>query len=818
MAMNAVPDRKPARGFSLIEVLVAVVILAFSLLALAALQTRLIQASADAKAQSVALALAKERLEEMRGFECISGCGATAYLALDSGSDTLNDDHDSDATTAGMYGGTNYTRSWTVTRYVLPTGTGTVDFCAAGSGACAAITNTSPLPAVGFAPSTEFKTVQVRLAWTDAAGAARVVAMEDAIAALDPQDSARNRRSRGGVSRGPEVIIKDPSTETGVIPIAVGDGSETAATNPKPVNVSRTGDAVVETRFDVLTYSALSGDNAIAQSRVETTVLGCSCTKTATSDKGYRPTYWNGQRYVAPLRNTTNATARASSGVVQSRYCDACCRDHHDAGFTAPQYSPRRGGPSLHKHYRMVGGALVEAGAGEDYLEACRVIRVDGVFSVAADLYNDYFNLLATADSSNSPAPSDVATLNYQNFVLRYLNNRFVAPASGYNGNPIPLSPAPDAQVHNLVDPTPEDTSQPQPESISIHPTTGVKWLHGRGLYIDYLEQAAIDAIGDAKANCRKPDGTPQTDAAKIRDCVLKVLPFTSVNVTEIADWKPLSGTVIKVSNDDFSTSVTLTTPVRGKVTPGTNPESGNAAKDAEARVTPSNSGVAIFGDITPEEQAFAPTTQNYRQPFLVNTSSQGQAGGTFYLNFQNYLITSNDPLQAGFTYGSRDDVCNPGSAENPLPCATLQRETLPYGMTVRVGKYNKSHLDLIQNPCHSNGTTNMPYRSVYDVAFTSSNPVATFGTPVVTNKYATGTIPDGEYTSVSVSTIAQGDTITATFTSPAYRCPLNYPGSGNDFVCTGSGTNAIPTWNWGTDNRGTACPNQLAPPNFAPQ
>jgi type IV pilus modification protein PilV len=815
MAMNAVSDRRPTRGFSLIEVLVAVVILAFSLLALAALQTRLIQASADAKAQSVALSLAKERLEEMRGFECITGCG-TNYLELDSGSDTLNDDHDSDPATPGLYGGTNYTRRWTVKRYVLPTAA--LNFCPAGSASCTAVTNTSVLPAVGFAPNTEFKTVEVQLGWTDATGQPRVVRMEDAIAALDPQDSARNRRNRGGLSRGPEVIIQDPSTETGVIPIAVGDGSETAATNPKPVNVSRSGDAVIETRFDVLTYSALSGDNAIAQSRVETTVLGCSCSNTATSDQGYRPTYWNGRRYVAPLRNTTAATARASNGVVQSRYCDACCRDHHDAGFTGPQYSPRRGAPSLHKHYRIVGGELVEAGAGESYLEACRVIRVDGVFSVAADMYNDYFNLLATANASSLPAPHAVATLNYQNFVLKYLNNRFVAPTSGYNGSPTPLSPAPVALEFNLADPTPGDTSQPQPEPIKIDPTADFKWLHGRGLYVDYLEQAAIDAVGDAKANCKNPDGTLKTDPAERRDCVLKVLPFTSINLTEIADWKPLSGAVIKVSNDDFSLSGTLTTPVRGKVTPGTNPDSGNAARNAEARVTPSNSGVAIFGDITPEELAFAPTTANYLQPFLVATRSQGQAGGTFNVLFQNYVITPNDPLQAGFTYASRDDICNPGSAANPLPCATEQGETLPYGMTVRVGKYNKSHQDLIQNPCHSNGTTYMDYRSVHDVAFSSSNASATFGAPVVTNKYATGTIPGGEYTSVWVSTIAQGDTIKATFTSPAYRCPLNYPGSGNDFVCTGNGTNAIPTWNWGTDNRGTACPNQLAPPNFAPQ
>ena len=75
-----------ARGFSLIEVLIAVVLLSFGLLALAALQTRLIQASAEAKAQSVAISLAKDKLEEIRSYTSI-----TAYRALDSGSDPAND-------------------------------------------------------------------------------------------------------------------------------------------------------------------------------------------------------------------------------------------------------------------------------------------------------------------------------------------------------------------------------------------------------------------------------------------------------------------------------------------------------------------------------------------------------------------------------------------------------------------------------------------------------------------------------------------------------------------------------------------------------
>src|SRR3546814_14167730 len=60
---------------------------------------------------------------------------------------------------------------------------------------------------------------------------------------------------------------------------SVGDGSDTAATKPKPEVAGKSNSQrVIETRFDVLTYAALNGtDNALAQSRVETIVAGCTC-------------------------------------------------------------------------------------------------------------------------------------------------------------------------------------------------------------------------------------------------------------------------------------------------------------------------------------------------------------------------------------------------------------------------------------------------------------------------------------------------------------------------------------------------------------
>ena len=55
-------------GFSLIEAMVAIIILSVGLLALAVLQARLMRSSADGKMQSAALAMAKAEIERQRTF------------------------------------------------------------------------------------------------------------------------------------------------------------------------------------------------------------------------------------------------------------------------------------------------------------------------------------------------------------------------------------------------------------------------------------------------------------------------------------------------------------------------------------------------------------------------------------------------------------------------------------------------------------------------------------------------------------------------------------------------------------------------------
>jgi type IV pilus modification protein PilV len=78
------PRRLSQAGFSLIEALIAMLVLAFGMLAIASFQTNLSRNSDIAKQRAEATRLAQERIEELRSFASFAG-----YAALAAGSDTL---------------------------------------------------------------------------------------------------------------------------------------------------------------------------------------------------------------------------------------------------------------------------------------------------------------------------------------------------------------------------------------------------------------------------------------------------------------------------------------------------------------------------------------------------------------------------------------------------------------------------------------------------------------------------------------------------------------------------------------------------------
>jgi type IV pilus modification protein PilV len=793
---------KAPRGFSMIEVLISVVVLGFGLLALAALQTTIIRSSSETKAQTIALQLAKDKLEELRSFQNLTG-----YQALTTGNDAVND-------STGSLSGVNFTRTWLVTRFAYNPTT-------------KAFVSVTPLvgatPTGGTTPSTyvannEYKRVAVTVTWSDVNGASQSIGLEDALGAISPGDGSKVTLNNLSTSqaRKPRVLIYDPGLTGGVIPIAIGNGSSTAASNPVPVLKGKT-DAVAETLFEVLTYAGTSG-NVLAQSRVETAVIGCTCsTANAPSSKGYRPTYWNGFRYAPPVLTTDNATAGwtvpgGTQNTAESDRCTACCRDHRDpSGVTGAKFDPWR---TNHAHYLRVNNTTLTAAPTGTYSEACRLIRVDGFFRVASDFRNDYLGLLEvnnngdiTNTSQNLRAYSpkvDTADLTkdsskkYEKFILNYMDDRFSNNALlTFN---TPLATAGYEATYRLN--SPYDNAGTTPVPIIMKPTAvekgpDSKWSHARGLYIDWIEPEAKDIIKAAQDTC--PAKTTQLGR---NTCALPYVPFTSVNLTELADWKSkleatdiaaVNAVTITVANNAFIDPITGDTnvPTRGNVYKGSAPVN-NAKAFALSYITESNSGIALKAQIDIDE-ALLSDSQEYE---ISSSGTPPVTGVPFQITISNWNTASAPFI---LNYATNSDTCTTASSDpkfpNPYSCnfGNIIGDT-----QVKVTGYTKTSTVSVPNGCRTSGTVGLPIIVDYNVSG-GTNPN---GTAIINSFSGDKTINDT--TVIYYNPVIAASMLTLQFSGPVRYCPSNYSSSvvnktsnnaadPTGYACTNG--QSVPTW-----------------------
>jgi len=665
-----------AAGFSLLEVLLAVVILSIGLLALAALQMGLIRSSSGAKMQSIAVSLGKQKIEQLRSFRQLTASGTTGTQNPCSATSNTSYIAMTDCTATQTVGGVTYTMATTINRYVL----------ASDAGGYLSVPDTTTESALSadtthdYVLGRDYKKATVQVTWTDSTNTSNSLTLDDVIDGLNPSDSAKVAKNSSSLSaRQVKVVISNPANTAGVIAIPLATGSnevDTAATNPKPVIDNN----ATETRFNIYTYAAITGSTttALAQSEVETVMVGCTCDTAAaptdTSTRGYRPTYWNGTRYVSPSLTTYAPPAGqySSKKSSESPYCDICCRDHNDpAGTTTAKFSPWR---ATHTQYGInSSGALVAVGTNGQtvYKEASRLIRTDGILRVAADYNDEYFNLLKTKNDGSTTeyapdtTPGNSAVDHYQNFVLDYLGSKVVS-------NSIPTtynSPVASATVATLE----LNRNVNDPASITILRSADHKWLHARGLYIDYLEPEALKAIADAKANC----DTSGCTAAQKQTAVLKLMPFTSINVTELADWTPTvsDNLYIAISGGTFISSNAYlgNQPTRGYVTPQDSIPSPAQTQNGTATLRNSNSGLqTLFSYAINNDEGNKSDTQ----AFAIPAGGGSTNGGKFSVNFNNYdfprnsapalsgtNVTNCTSVKSGNSYTSSCSMSAAGSA-----------------------------------------------------------------------------------------------------------------------------------------------------------
>lgn len=572
------------RGFSLMEVLIGIAIFAIGMLALASLQGALTRSTAEAKVRTTAVNIAERIIEGQRGFALVSTGGFSFSSIVDVPINTLFFDSSMTRNPAsGDEVGVIYTVTQDVTDYYY-------NLASDVDPDANAFTTVAPTGAI----NADYKTVLVTVAWNDdrnfvidegnqtegnlgggfvqvsatisniSVGAALKVAEEEDRDIIAPK------------------IVYTPGLNPDIVSLDLGGDKFKESLTPEP-KVFRDN---LETRFDVVTYSQPAGGDALFLRREEFVAVSCECTLRPKNEAnpGKTPTVWAGDEYTAPDL-VTKAYGEVIGNVAQSSLCEACCRDHHDGGDNA-LYDPSRPDTEYaddgdHIHYSKDGGGLVAAAVGDDYVEACKLVRMDGFFRVGQDFRLEGLNTFPEDFLITQDEVQDYSTYVTEEVYIKDDLTTYVPAAmsigDGYqlNANPPNVETAPrtpssgDAPANPL---TLGYTNLPTSTNAEF------QQLRSRSIYIDNLSsdlrltitciegKTTAELVADPSVCDRGEVKLDKTGSFNI----LEIIPFFEIQTTFLNDWQKetMGGGEFTLTNDVVTTSdVNGPTHSRGFVT-----------------------------------------------------------------------------------------------------------------------------------------------------------------------------------------------------------------------------------------------------------
>lgn len=628
---NNFPVIRRMAGVGLLEVVLAIAIFAFGMLALVQLQGNVTRSSADANLRTGAINIAEELVETVRAFEkveVIEGNGRWEYLELQG--NALNGTEER--------GNINYAVEVTITDYWWDQANDT--FIPTQDGAP---------PAGSSLAYSDFKLLQLDVSWdniqeysvddetTANLGTGSITLYE--IVPSTPSILGARVVAEADPDEGLPVRYA-PGARPDYIPVNLGNDTLKESRTPAP-----TQESTDRTWFEVFTYNT-AGD---VLRREQFLIAKCECTlkqkPAGVGVGGLLPTIWNGRDYVTgPVSESDGSNFSERDNFVNKQYgestanlppgftdyCKTCCRDHHDdpAFSNADEvYDPARlSDPDAawteaddsgnHVHYSATGQGknvgLTPVNVNGVYVEACRLVRKDGFMRVAQDFRQEGF--LAFPQGFLNTRPQAEA---YSGYVVDAVTDFYENDRDSLTG-PDGIVAIPGTETN--------PTSLPFPGEGGVDN----QQLRSRAIYIDHLSAEASRVVACLNPNV---DAVGPCDDVTGSQSWLEAYPFFEVQTTWLSDWVENSnGDLVTITADvlteDEVVDVDLdpeSSKSRGKVTLAKTATTGTAV--ATSMMARGNIGLVLADEISPREK-FDSSKHKADVTINVNPESEPESNG----------------------------------------------------------------------------------------------------------------------------------------------------------------------------------------------
>ncbi|MBY5922805.1 hypothetical protein [Ferrimonas balearica] len=476
--------RRASRGFGLLEILIAAVVIGLGIVALTSLQGKFLKSASATSQREVALKLAQAKLDDLRSFTYDADPDGFGFNEITSNQGGRSGELA--ASSSLTYEQHNFGLGWTVADYKLVGG----DYVAV----------TDPADKVAQ------KYVVINVNWTDSSGRSQTLSLPHTLSPTIPDTGTASSGGDVGLGgSGPTVRHQDAAAPD-VIDIDLGDGSKRESSKPLPeVNA---GDGIVLVQFDSINF-----DNSDSQKIVQedNLTVSCSCYKSTASAERNNPVQLKWADEALYWEQIDPVTKQTGSSVVSGTdrlavLCNRCCEDHFDAesgGSTTAtdrlekHYSYDSGRWGNRRYYLDNQGDFIEATGNKAYLEACRMMRINGYYVLMPDWQQAHQEVMTREHLSTSAIVAE-----YQGKVKAMLRD-FASSSANYKTDP--------SSYQYLV-----STENFPQDDVTIDPATSTRTqFMGRAVYIDPIENYS---------------GT--TSALPYN-----AFPFHEVNNTLLADW-----------------------------------------------------------------------------------------------------------------------------------------------------------------------------------------------------------------------------------------------------------------------------------------